>query len=76
MFDHSAKYFEKVSEDMGVSIKIPRPSKKSIQASVKSNTVAGVGLVAGGVLLSSKAMVTLGILSIAGATALHYQLKA
>ncbi|MDT2522047.1 MULTISPECIES: hypothetical protein [Enterococcus] len=75
MFDSSAKYFEKMAEDMGVSIKIPRPSKKSLQASVKSNTVVGVGLMAGGVLLSSKAMFALGIVGLAGATALHYQLK-
>ncbi|BBM17033.1 MULTISPECIES: hypothetical protein [Enterococcus] len=75
MFDSSAKYFEKMAEDMGVSIKIPRPSKRSLQASAKSNTVVGVGLIAGGVLLSSKAMFTLGIIGLAGATALHYQLK-
>ena len=52
MFDSSAKYFEKMAEDMGVSIKIPRPSKKSLQASVKSNTVVGAGLMAGGILIS------------------------
>ncbi len=28
MLDSSAKYFEKMAEDLGVSIKIPRPSKK------------------------------------------------
>ncbi|MGG5371436.1 hypothetical protein [Enterococcus sp. AZ196] len=75
MFDHSAKYFEKMAEDMNVTIKIPRPTKRSLQASAKSNAVVGAGLLAGGVLLSSKAMFTLGIIGLAGATALHYQLK-
>ncbi|MGM0167620.1 hypothetical protein IGI39_002604 [Enterococcus sp. AZ135] len=75
MFDSSAEYFEKMAEGMGIAIKIPRPSKKSLQASAKSNTVVGVGLIAGGVLLSSKAMFTLGVIGLAGATALHHQLK-
>lgn len=75
MFDSSATYFEKMADDLGLAIKIPRPSKKALQASARSNTVVGVGLIAGGVLLSSKAMFTLGIIGLAGASALHYQLK-
>lgn len=67
MLERSAEFMEGAAKRMGVPLRIPRPGKKMRRASVVTNTAFGVGLVTAGALVSSKALIGLGALGLAGA---------
>jgi hypothetical protein len=70
MINETATFFEGFAKDLGLSIKIPRPGKTARKAFAITNSAVGVGLVATGAVFSSKALVGLGILGLAGAAVL------
>ena len=45
---------EKLNEKLGVSVSLPNPKKKTLNAASVCNFVVGAGLVAAGVVFSSK----------------------
>lgn len=70
MVNKTASYFENVASNLGLSIQIPRPSKKMKTVSIAVNGLAGIGLVALGVGLRKVPIALIGILGIAGAALL------
>lgn len=67
MIDKTADFFEELGEDIGVSIKIPRPSKEVLKVSALTNSVLGAGLVFSGALCGKKSLMVLGAISMASA---------
>ena len=51
---------EKLNEKLGISVPLPTPEKKTLQAASMYNFVVGTGLVAAGVVFSSKWCAVLG----------------
>lgn len=70
MINESANYFENVAKNLGLSIKIPRPSKKMKNTSILSNGLIGIGFFASGVVLRKVPLALVGVLEIAGAVLL------
>lgn len=54
----------KLNEKLGISVPLPNPGKKTLKATSVCNFVAGAGLVAAGVVFSSKWCAVLGGISI------------
>lgn len=73
MVNKTADYFENVANSLGLSIKIPRPSKKLKTASIATNGVVGIGFIALGVGLRKVPVALIGILGIAGAILLSLE---
>jgi hypothetical protein len=67
MIDKSTNYFDGVAKDLGLSIKIPRPGIELKRISSVTNGVVGLSLLLGGIAVSSKILVGLGVLGLAGA---------
>lgn len=70
MMNTAATFFEGFAKNLGLSIKIPRPGKTARKISVITNSTVGIGLVVTGVAVSSKAIIALGTLGLAGAVVL------
>lgn len=70
MINKSADFFENLAKDLGLSIKIPRPGKTARRISVITNSTVGIGLVVTGAVVSSKTLMVLGSLGLAGAVVL------
>lgn len=69
MIDKTAAFFEGFAKNLGLSIKIPRPGKTMRKVSVITNSTVGIGLLVGGIVVSSKVLICLGVLGLAGAIA-------
>ena len=67
MIDKTATFFEKFANDLGLSIKIPRPGKGTRNISIITNSTVGIGLIVTGAVVSSKALIVLGTVGLAGA---------
>lgn len=67
MLNKAASYFENVANNLGLSIKIPRLSKKMKAASITINGIAGISFIALGVRLRKVPLALIGVLGIAGA---------
>lgn len=70
MVNETATYFENVANNLGLSIKIPRPSKKLKTASIATNGLVGIGFIVLGIGLRKVPIALIGILGTAGATLL------
>lgn len=67
MIDKTAIFFEGFAKKLGISIKIPRPSKTMRMVSIVTNSTVGILLTIIGVLMSSLVFIFIGILGLAGA---------
>lgn len=70
MIEKTAAFFDGFANSLGLSIKIPRPGKAVRSVSTLTNSVVGGGLVIVGIVASSKALVGVGMLGLAGAVSL------
>lgn len=70
MVNKTASYFENVANNLGLSIKIPRPSKKMKTVSIATNGLVGIGFIALGIGLRKVPIAFIGILGISGAALL------
>lgn len=73
MLNETASYFENVANNLGLSIKIPRPSKKMKTVSIATNGVVGIGFIVLGIGLKKTPITLVGILGIAGAAILSLE---
>lgn len=73
MVNEIASYFENVANNLGLSIKIPRPSKKMKTVSIATNGLVGIGFIALGIGLRKAPIALIGILGIAGAILLSLE---
>ncbi|MDH6364821.1 hypothetical protein M2139_001855 [Enterococcus sp. PF1-24] len=71
MINQSATLVEALAEDLGVKIRIPRPTKRDLQISAATNCLVGAGLTAGGIIISSKTLVFLGVVGLASSVAMQ-----
>ncbi|MCI9455601.1 MAG: hypothetical protein HFE44_01310 [Oscillospiraceae bacterium] len=62
---------EKMNEALGVSVKLPNPGKRSLNAAGICNFVVGTGLTAAGIVFSSKWCTVLGGIGILSSFILH-----
>ena len=67
MINKSAEYFESIAEQLGVSIKIPRPSKTMKNVSALTNGLIGIGFITSGILYRKLSLTMFGSLGIVGA---------
>lgn len=70
MVNQTAAYFEKMAKGMGLSIKIPRPSRAAISVCSATNGLIGIALIGTGSILKKPSLIVLGTLGIAGAALL------
>lgn len=70
MVNETASYFENVASNLGLSIKIPRPSKRMKATSIAINGLVGISFFALGVSLRKVPLALIGVLGIAGAALL------
>lgn len=73
MVNEIANYFENVAHNLGLSIKIPRPSKKMKTVSAAINGLVGIGFIALGIGLRKVPITLIGICGIAGAVLLCFE---
>lgn len=55
---------EKLNDTLGISVELPNPKKKALKTAAVCNLVVGTGLVAAGILFSSKSCALLGGISV------------
>lgn len=67
MLDESAKYFEELAKQLGLTIKIPRPGSKLKRTSALTNGLVGASFIASGIICKKTALMLIGTLGIAGA---------
>jgi len=67
MIDKTIEFCGRVANGAGIEVEPTESIKKLRQISVVTNSVVGVGLFTVGILLSSKALATIGILGMTGA---------
>ena len=70
MINQMAIYFENMASGVGVSIKIPRPSRAAKSACSVMNALIGTALIGAGTILEKPSLIVLGTLGIAGAALL------
>ena len=66
---------EKLNHTLGVSVKLPNPKKKALKTAAVYNFIVGAGLVAAGIVYSSKACAILGGVSVVSSVALRKESK-
>ncbi|MCI8422260.1 MAG: hypothetical protein HFF50_01810 [Lawsonibacter sp.] len=64
---------EKLNEKLGISVSLPNPGKKTRQAASVCNFVAGAGLAAAGIALSSKWCIVLGGIGVISSVVLRQE---
>lgn len=70
MLNQIANFFENISKVLGLSIKIPRPSRAVRKVCGVTNGLFGVALIGTGTMLKKPFIIVLGALGIAGAALL------
>lgn len=70
MLNQIAAFFEKISKVLGVSLKIPCPSRAVRKVCSVTNGLFGVALIGTGTMLKKPLIIVLGALGIAGAALL------
>lgn len=70
MINNSANFFEGFAKDLGLSIKIPRPGKALRKVCTVTNSVVGISFMVAGVIVSSKVLISIGVLGLTGAAVL------
>ena len=64
---------DELNEKLGVSVSLPNPKKKTLNAASVCNFVVGAGLVAAGVVFSSKWCAVLGGIGLVSSVVLHQE---
>lgn len=67
MINEFANYFESIARKVGLSIKIPRPSKTMKKACILTNGCIGIGFIVLGIVFYKVFLTLIGVLGIAGA---------
>lgn len=70
MINQLAVYFENIAKGLGLSIKIPRPSRAARSVCSVTNGLIGIALIGGGAILKKPFLIVLGALGIVGAVVL------
>lgn len=70
MLNHIAVFFENTSKVLGVSVKIPRPSRTARKVCSVTNGLFGIVLIGTGAMIKKPLIIVLGVLGIAGAALL------
>ncbi|MBO1307403.1 hypothetical protein JZO70_14595 [Enterococcus sp. 669A] len=70
MINQTAAYFENLADDLGLSIKIPRPTPATRRACSVTNSFVGLSLIGTGALFKKPSLIVLGTLGLAGAVLL------
>lgn len=68
--NHACK---KMNEKLGISVPLPNPKKEPLKAASVCNFVVGAGLVATGVMFSSKWCAVLGGIGLVSSVVLHQE---
>ena len=55
---------EKLNDKLGVSVKLPNPQQKTLKTAATCNFIVGAGLVATGIVFTSKSCAVLGALGV------------
>ena len=66
---------EKLNDTLGISVELPNPKKKALKTAAVCNLVVGTGLVAAGILFSSKSCALLGGISVISSAVLNKESK-
>lgn len=66
---------KKVNDALGVSVKLPEPRKGTLKATSTLNWVVGTGLVAAGIVCSSKWCIAIGGLGIVSSFVQRHEAK-
>lgn len=75
MYDVMDSACEKANDVTGVSVKFPRPGKRSLKASVVTNAVTGTGCIIFGMVTPYKWTIILGGLGIASSVIINSKTK-
>lgn len=70
MINESAEYFESIAKQLGLTIRIPRSSRRMKKISALTNGVVGMGCLTVGVLSRKMPLAIVGVLGMAGAALL------
>lgn len=62
---------EKLNNTLGISPELPNPKKKALKTAAVCNLIVGAGLVAAGIIFSSKSCVALGGISVISSAVLR-----
>lgn len=66
---------EKLNDTLGISVELPNPKKKALKTAAVCNLVVGAGLVAAGILFSSKSCALLGGINVISSAVLKKESK-
>ena len=66
---------EKLNDTLGISVELPNPKKKALKTAAVCNLIVGAGLVAAGILFSSKSCALLGGISVISSAVLKKESK-
>ena len=66
---------KKLNDTLGISVELPNPKKKALKTAAICNLVVGGGLVAAGILFSSKSCALLGCISVISSVVLRKESK-
>lgn len=62
---------EKLNHILGISVPLPNPDRNALKTSAACNFIAGAGLLAAGVVFSSKSCAVLGSISVISSVVLR-----
>ena len=66
---------EKMNHTLGVSVKLPNPKKKTLKGAAVSHFIVGAGLLAAGIVFSSKSCALLGGVSLVSSVVMRKESK-
>ena len=66
---------KKLNSSLGIAVELPNPKKKALKTAAVCSLVVGVGLVAAGILFSSKSCALLGGVSVISSAVLKKESK-
>lgn len=62
---------KKLNNTLGISVELPNPKKKALKMAAVCNLIVGAGLVAAGIIFSSKSCAALGGISVISSAVLR-----
>lgn len=72
MLNKFSDFIERISRNMGILIKLPRPNKTAKAISMITNSLVGISLLASGIVFRKYFFLLIGLLGISGAIFLAY----
>lgn len=70
MINQTAKYLENTAKELGLTIKIPRPSPTTRRVCSTTNSLIGIALIGTGTILKKPSLIAIGALGVVGAALL------